>query len=180
MRIIAGKYRHRLINYPENNPLIRPTKDRVREAIYSSLGDISNKVVLDLFAGSGAMGIEALSRNAKECHFVDINDLAIKVIKDNIKTLGIDNGYIYHMDYAVEMKHFVEKGLVFDIIILDPPYASDKYIKIIEDIMNMSLLSDKGVIVVENNSSFNYDDFAFNKVKRYHYGKSNVDILWRN
>ena len=180
MRIIAGKYRHRLISYPENNPNIRPTKDRVREAIFSSLGDISGKVVLDLFAGSGSMGIEALSRNAKQCHFVDISDLSIKVVKDNIKALGIDNAFIYHMDYEAALKHFHEKGLVFDLIILDPPYASDKYIKIIEDIRDLSLLSEKGVIVVENDSNFNYDDFAFNKVKRYHYGKSNVDILWRN
>ena len=78
MRIVGGKYRHRLINYPNDMEHTRPTKDRVREAIFSALGDISGARTLDLYAGSGAMGLEALSRGASHITFVDISPLAIK------------------------------------------------------------------------------------------------------
>ena len=109
MRIVAGKYRHRLIDYPENNPDIRPTKDMVREGVFSALGDISNKKVLDLFAGSGSMGIEALSRGASLCYFVDKSDLSIKVVKKNCLTLGIDNARVMQMDYLEALNKFIEK-----------------------------------------------------------------------
>ena len=83
MRIVGGKYRHRLISFPDDMAHTRPTKDRVREAVFSALGDINGYRVLDLYAGSGAMGIEALSRGAKHATFVDISPLAIKTIKAN-------------------------------------------------------------------------------------------------
>ena len=73
MRIVGGKYRHRLISFPDDANQTRPTKDRVREAIFSALGDISHARVLDLYAGSGAMGLEALSRGASHITFVDFS-----------------------------------------------------------------------------------------------------------
>ena len=79
MRVIAGVYRHRLLKYPENRLDIRPTKDRIREAFFSSLGDISGKTFLDLYAGSGSMGIEAISRGASKSYFVDNNLLSLKM-----------------------------------------------------------------------------------------------------
>ena len=90
MRIVGGKYRHRLISFPDDMAHTRPTKDRIREAVFSALGDINGYRVLDLYAGSGAMGIEALSRGAKHATFVDVSALAIKTIKDNITSLKID------------------------------------------------------------------------------------------
>ena len=180
MRIVAGKYRHRLIDYPENNPDIRPTKDMVREGVFSALGDISNFKVLDLFAGSGSMGIEALSRGAAICYFVDRNDLAIKVVKNNILKLEIDNARIIQKDYLDALNYLLEKGECFDLIILDPPYASGYYARVLKMIYETSLLSDKGVVVVESEGDISYDDFTFIKSKRYHYGKTIVDILRRN
>ena len=92
MRIVAGKYRHRLIYWPED-PSIRPTKDRVREAIFAALNDIEGKTFLDLYAGSGSMGIEALSRGAKEVTFVDKGEPALKCVRENLKLLSIEDDY---------------------------------------------------------------------------------------
>ena len=93
MRIVGGKYRHRLITWPDDAAHIRPTKDRVREAIFSALNDISDFVVLDLYAGSGAMGIEALSRGAKCAYFVDKNNIAISTVRQNLRDLKVDEEY---------------------------------------------------------------------------------------
>lgn len=180
MRIVAGKYRHRLIDYPENNPDIRPTKDMVREGVFSALGDISSFKVLDLFAGSGSMGIEALSRDADICYFVDKNELSIRTVKKNLLNLNINNARVMHMDYWDALTSFIEKEMKFDLIILDPPYASGYYDKILKMIYDNNLLSNKGIVVVESEGNVTYDDFAFVKSRRYHYGKTYVDILRRN
>ena len=180
MRIVAGKYRHRLIEFPENNPSIRPTKDMVREGVFSALGDISNYKVLDLFAGSGSMGIEALSRGADICYFVDHDNLSIKVVKNNLVKLGINNARVMQLDYEEALNTFIERKEAFDLIILDPPYASGYYIKIIKKIYENNLLSEKGAVLVESDGTISYDDFAFITYRRYHYGKTYVDILRRN
>ena len=179
MRIVSGKYRHRLISYPENNPNIRPTKDMVREGVFSALGDINGSKVLDLFAGSGAMGIEALSRGAELCYFVDKSDIALKVVKNNLLSLNINNARVLGKDYEDALSYFADRKEVFDIIVLDPPYASGYYNNALKTIFDKGLLSDKGVIVVESEGNVSYDDFAFMKSKRYHYGKTYVDILRR-
>ena len=132
MRVIAGIYRHRPLKYPENNPDIRPTKDRIREAFFSSLGDISNKSFLDLYAGCGSMGIEAISRGASKSIFVDNNLQSISFVKDNLRYLGIDNYEILIMDDIKALEHFKDTNTDFDIIYLDPPYEKGKY----EDILS--------------------------------------------
>ena len=90
MRIVGGKYRHRLITFPDDMAHTRPTKDRIREAIFSAIGDISNFRALDLYAGSGAMGIEALSRGANHVTFVDVSSLAVKTVSENLNSLKVD------------------------------------------------------------------------------------------
>lgn len=180
MRIVAGKYRHRVIAYPENNPDIRPTKDMVREGVFSALGDLSGKKVLDLFAGSGSMGIEALSRGAESCYFVDKSNAALKVVKQNLLSLGISEARTMLMDYTDALEYFISKGMAFDLIIIDPPYASGYYYKIIETIYSHKLISDNGVLLVESSGDLSYDDFDFVKSKRYHYGKTYVDLLRSN
>jgi len=180
MRIVAGKYRHRLIDYPENNPNIRPTKDMVREGVFSALGDLTNQKVLDLFSGSGSMGIEALSRGASFCYFVDNSDIAVKTTKKNLLSLDIHNAVVMQANYEEALSSFINKKECFDLIILDPPYASGYYIGIIKSIFENNLLSNKGAIVVESLGDISYEVFAFIKSKRYHYGKTYVDILRRN
>ena len=177
MRVIAGLYRHRKLNYPENNPDIRPTKDRIREAFFSSLGDINGKTFLDLYAGSGAMGIEAISRGASKSFFVDNNTEAIKYVRENINTLKIENAEIFVMDDMVALNHFKDKNMKFDIIFLDPPYESGRYLEAIEFIYNNKLLKDNGVLAFESKHKISLNPLWFNKCKEYHYGEITVTVL---
>lgn len=177
MRIVAGKYRHRNIIWPEDNINIRPTKDRIREAIFSALGDISDDVVLDLFGGSGAMAIEALSRDAKKAYIVDNNKVAISTIRKNIESLNIKNAEILFMDANVALSKFKNEELQFNLVFLDPPYEKGDYIGSISYLLNNDLLAKNAILVVERNKSLDYSSFAFENIKEYHYGEISVDII---
>ena len=181
MRIVGGKYRHRLISFPDDMAHTRPTKDRIREAVFSALGDINGYRVLDLYAGSGAMGIEALSRGASHATFVDVSPLAIKTIKDNITSLKIDNNeyeIIKNKDInAIET--FKQKGIQFDLVILDPPYELGEYEKIVELLVTNSLLSEHAIIMMEANRQITLENIEYKKNKEYHYGDILVFIYWR-
>ena len=181
MRIVGGKYRHRNIIYPDDASHTRPTKDRVREAIFSALGDISNACVLDLYAGSGAMGIEALSRGASHCTFVDVSPIAIKTVKANLANLKVDEKeyeIIKNKDVnALEI--LKQKGSKFDLIILDPPYEEGQYEAIIDKMNNDGLISDQAIIVMEANRPIKLENIDYQKNKEYHYGEIMVFIYWR-
>ena len=181
MRIVGGKYRHRLISFPDDMAHTRPTKDRIREAVFSALGDINGYRVLDLYAGSGAMGIEALSRGASHATFVDVSALAIKTIKDNINSLKIDPneyGIIKNKD-LIAIESFKQRGIQFDLVILDPPYELGEYEKIVELLFKNSLLSKNAIIVMEANRSITLENIDYQKNKEYHYGDITVFIYWR-
>ncbi len=125
MRIIAGKFKGRQI-YTVPGLTIRPTSDRVREALFSILRDeIEGRIVIDLFAGSGALGLEAISRGARKAVFIDNNISAISVIKKNIRKLGLKGSMasIYRLDLLAKFKKLASTPLLFDIIFIDPPYA---------------------------------------------------------
>ena len=119
IRIVSGKYRHLILKQP-NVTSTRPTMDKVREALMSSLGFfIQNRTVLDLFAGSGALGLEALSR-AQKCVFVDNNFEAIKTIKENIRSLKIEEETeVIKNEY---MSYLQNSNEIFSLVFLDPPY----------------------------------------------------------
>lgn len=177
MRVIAGVYRHRLLKYPENRIDIRPTKDRIREAFFSSLGDIEGKVFLDLYAGCGSMGIEAISRGAKEAYFVDISKDAIKYVNDNLKTLGIENAKVYQKADLEALEYFKENNIKFDIIYLDPPYANGLYEAALSYIYNNGLLNNNSVVAFESNVPVEINPLWANKIKEYHYGEITVTVL---
>ena len=178
MRIVGGKYRHRLIVYPDDATHTRPTKDRVREAIFSAVGDITNYNVLDLYAGSGAMGIEALSRGASHCVFVDNSVIAIKTIKENVTNLKIPNE-----EYEIiKNRDLVALDLLkqkFDLIILDPPYEEGQYEMIVDLLKQKDLLSENAIIVMEANRPIILENIDYKKNKEYHYGEIMVFIYWR-
>ena len=181
MRIVGGKYRHRIINFPDDMAHTRPTKDRIREAVFSALGDIDGYRALDLYAGSGAMGIEALSRGASHCTFVDISALAIKVIKDNLQSLNVpkeDYEIIKNRDISA-IESFKEKGQQFDLVILDPPYEEGQYELIVKQLNDNNLLSEHAIIVMEANRSIILENIDYIKNKEYHYGEIMVFIYWR-
>lgn len=180
MRIVGGKYRHRLIVFPDDIHT-RPTKDRIREAIFSALGDISDTTVLDLYAGSGAMGLEALSRGAKKAYFVDISPFAIKAIKENVDSLKLnDDEYRIIKDKDINaLDSFKNQKQKFDIVFLDPPYEEGEYQKIINLLLYNDLLNECAIIVIEANHDVKLENIEYQKKKEYHYGEIQVCIYWR-
>ncbi|MGM9858251.1 MAG: 16S rRNA (guanine(966)-N(2))-methyltransferase RsmD [Bacilli bacterium] len=177
MRIIGGIYRHRNIIFPSEKTT-RPTKDRIRESLFSSLGEsIGSKRVLDLFAGSGAYGIEALSRGASFCAFVDLENEPIKCIKSNLSTLKIENAKVIKSDYKNYLNTLQENS--FDIVLLDPPYALDVCNDIVDLLINRNIIANDGIIIVETDKEFLIDESLFSKVKRFKYGFIHLTILRR-
>jgi 16S rRNA (guanine966-N2)-methyltransferase len=122
MRIIAGRAGGLVIKAPP--AVTRPTSDRVREAVFSMLGEIvADARVLDLFAGSGAMGIESLSRGAREALFVEHHGGACRIIEDNLKRVKLDGGRVVKSDAFAALRKFAESGVQFHLVFADPPYA---------------------------------------------------------
>lgn len=178
MKIITGKYKGRSL-FGFNLDNTRPTMDRVKESLFAMIqSKIIDSVVLDLFAGSGNLGIEAVSEGSKKAYFVDSNYQAINVIKKNINNIGIDNVEVLHMDYIKALKYFDNNNIKFDIIFLDPPYKTDYIEKSIKLIEEGDLLNINGIIVCESDSleKIIYDD-SLNLKKDKKYGDKYVVLL---
>lgn len=150
MRVISGTARGKKLN-TLSGLNTRPTLDRVKEAVFNIIQfELEDKNVLDLFSGSGALGIEALSRGAKHAVLCDNSYEAIKIIKQNIRETRLEEKVeIINKDYSEALKKLKNENQKFDIIFLDPPYKSDYIIKSIEKILENSLLSENGIIVAE-------------------------------
>ena len=179
MRIIAGKYRHRKIYVPLIDS-IKPTKDRIREAIFSSLGDLTDKTFLDLYSGSGAMGLEAISRGSAYTVFVDNSLIAINAIKENINKLSVSEQYkLVFLDDKEALNKFKMENRSFDVIFIDPPYMFNDYEGIIAKILEYNIISSHGIIIVESNKILSIDEAMFSKSKLSKYGDIYVTTLWR-
>lgn len=178
IKVIGGKYRSRILQTPDQGT--EPTKNRVREAIASAIGDLlPGAIVLDLFAGSGAFGIECLSRGAGEAHFVDLSPVAISIIKDNLRSLHEDHGYCHQMDY----RSYLQQGHqpLYDLVFLDPPYADkEAYANAVSMLLSANLLSQNAAIVLEYEGGISVDLSLFAKIKEYTYGKTKVLIARRS
>ena len=131
---------------------IRPTADRVRESIFNILPhDLADLSVLDLYAGAGAMGLEALSRHAKAAVFVDSAHEAIKLMRDNVDTIGLrDQARLMHKKAGAALKLLSAEGRAFDLVFLDPPYASGEADKALALIAALGLLNPRAVVVAEH------------------------------
>ena len=153
LRIIAGELKGRKLERIDTE-LIRPTSDRVREALFSILGDmVVDSRFLDLFAGSGSVGIEAYSRGAKEVVFVDDGTDSIKTLKGNLqKTNLIEETEIIQADYEVAVEKLAYEERKFDIIFIDPPYKFGIALDAVRKIQGENILSKNGVIIVEHGS----------------------------
>ncbi|MCX5775133.1 MAG: 16S rRNA (guanine(966)-N(2))-methyltransferase RsmD [Firmicutes bacterium] len=179
MRIVGGINRHRMIKWPVN-PNSRPSKDIVRQGVFNAIGDaVIDKKVLDLFAGSGSLGIEAMSRGAKMVAFVDRDEDALDCIRDNIDALKIPNAEVIESDAFTSLYKFANEHRSFDIIILDPPYLDHVCEKIISLVIEKSLWAKDGIIVCETNSPLNINPELYRQVRTYHYGITTVTIIWR-
>ena len=180
MRIIAGKRRGLKIETIETDTT-RPTKDMVKEALFSILySQVLDSDFLDLFAGSGAVGIEALSRGANCAYFNDSNPECIKVIKKNLKKSSFEEeAFVYNLDY----KEFLNKikEFKFDIIFIDPPYNKELGIDSIEIISSYDLLKKNGVLVYETDKIELIPEEIgnFKKFKAKKYGRNVLNFFTR-
>lgn len=152
MKVISGIYKGRKIEGHDIDGT-RPTMDRVKESLFATIQDyIDDSVVLDLFSGSGNLGIEALSQGAKYAYLVDCNIKAIKKIKQNIENIGIKNCEVINMDYLKAIKSLSENKVKLDLIFLDPPYKTNYIEKSIELITKLDILTKNGLIICESDS----------------------------
>ncbi|MBI5207074.1 MAG: 16S rRNA (guanine(966)-N(2))-methyltransferase RsmD [Candidatus Firestonebacteria bacterium] len=150
-RIIGGNLRHRYLKKIDHGYKIRPTSDKVREALFNILDPvIADSRILDLFAGTGAIGIEALSRGAKLCIFIENNIKHFKLIKENLEYLGLNEGEVYLKNTLVALKILYEKKQKFDIIFLDPPYFHNFGLETLKAISNYEILNLNGIVIWEH------------------------------
>lgn len=176
MRVIAGKHKSKPLDTLEGRNT-RPTMDKVKEGIFNSLHEVQG-IGLDLFAGSGGLGIEALSRGMEKVIFVDQNFGAIKIIRQNIKKLGLESQtevYKNNADRALKALH--KREIQFDIIFLDPPYEKGLIDKALERIQEFDLLKKNGIIVCEFSHRESIQSNCFKEIKRYHYGLTDTCLL---
>jgi len=150
MRIISGIARGRKLREPAGDK-IRPTSDKVKESVFNIIQfDVEGRRVLDLFAGSGQYGIEALSRGAGKAVFVDTASEAVGLVKDNLKSSGFsDNASVYGRDAL----RFLEGDEKFDLIFVDPPYDTNLAQKAVEKIAQFDKLNNNGIIICELKAS---------------------------
>lgn len=174
MRVTAGKYKGRVL---EENKFdhIRPTADMVKQAIFNKINfDLQGAKVLDLFCGTGALGIEAISRGASEAVFVDIDKRSIALTNKNLKKLNI-SARLINTNYSNAIKRL--NGEKFDIIFLDPPYKSGIYQDCIKLIYEYNLLNENGLIVCEQNKEDEFDFSPFETIDIKVYGIKKVTYL---
>lgn len=178
MKIISGKYKGRNLEGFDINGT-RPTMDRVKESLFATIQNyIPDSMVLDLFAGSGNLGFEALSEGAKAAYLVDSNPKAISTINRNIKNIGIESSKVTHADYKKALAIFKEKGLKFNLIFLDPPYQTDYIEKSIDLIERYNLLEAEGLIICESDSidKIIFSD-SYQVIKEKKYGDKHIVLL---
>ena len=179
MRIISGKYRGRkLVGYDINGT--RPTMDRIKESLFGTIQNVvKDSICLDLFAGSGSLGIEALSNGALSCYFVDTNKEVMQVLETNIKNMKIDEEYhLMKDDFINALNRYSKQALKFDIIFLDPPYPLNLINKCLELISRYDLLNENGLIVCEYENE-DIKNMNYELVKEKKYGSKNIKIFKR-
>lgn len=176
MRVVAGRYRGKKLKDFELETT-KPTLDKVKESIFNLIQfDVVDAVVLDLFSGTGALGVEAISRGASEVHMVEKNPQAVKIMQDNLK--GIEGNFkVYNKDYLDFLK---QVNIKYDIVLLDPPYNTDYGINSIKVLTDRNLLNDNAIIIFETaeTKEIEFKDLPF-EIKKKKYGNVSVYKLER-
>ncbi len=179
MRIIAGSAKGHAIKVPRD--VSRPTTDRVRESIFGILAAIvPGARILDLFAGSGALGIEALSRGAQSCHFIEQHRGAVKTIEDNLRKTGMNSPNATRITTRDVFGFLATERQSYDLIFADPPYA-DGLSDLAADLVALegwaTWLADDGYLVIEREASGNLPDpYGLELVQQRDYGRSRIAI----
>ena len=179
MRVVAGTARGTVLKTPDGM-LTRPTADRVKEAVFSILHfDVQDAVVLDLFGGTGQLGIVALSRGATRAVFVDHQAKACELIRENLRRTKFERqGTVVRSDYLEYLKRTGEK---FDLILLDPPYAEIFLENALNCIAEIDILRDNGIIVTERplEKTLDIQLPGFSRSRDYKYGKTLITLYRR-
>lgn len=176
MRIISGKYRGLKLNEFDTEG-IRPTADRVKESLFNILyGRVAGARVLDLFCGSGNLGIECLSRGAEEVHFNDRSADSLKLLKSNLAKIKEGNFKITNLDFAACLNMLADRER-FDLIFLDPPYKAEAGREALEIIAERGLLKEDGVAVFERDVSFTGEIAGLEKFDERKYGKTFITFF---
>jgi len=148
VRIIGGRLAGRRLRVPRSD--VRPTADRVRESLFARLGDLAGKRVLDLFAGSGALGFEALSRGARHVTFVDRSNAALEIVRANASALGVEAQVTLRRGEALAVAKRLASEPAFDLAFLDPPYAEGRLELALAGLVAARLLAPGALVVVES------------------------------
>lgn len=177
MRVITGAARGRKLREPAGMD-IRPTADQVKESIFNIIqGDVEGRSCLDLFSGTGQLGIEALSRGASACVFVDADRTAVQLTKENLSLTGLPGGQVFQSDAL----RFLETKEKYDLIFVDPPYRAGLYAPVLERIKDFDKLRTGGIIVVESPADTEPDSpgAPIVKLRSYRYGKVRITTFTR-
>ena len=177
MRIVAGSRRGHRIAAPKG-VVTRPTSDRVREAVFSIVGPVEGAAALDLFAGSGAMGLEALSRGAASCVFVERDRAAARVIQANLEKLGLTGATIVTRDAAAALRDDRERGRHYDLVLVDPPYDEwGTHAPVLAQSLP-ELLADDALVVVETSDRVE-PELPLDLVTARRYGSARITVFSR-
>jgi 16S rRNA (guanine(966)-N(2))-methyltransferase RsmD len=183
--VIAGTAKGRILKAVPGTGT-RPTTDKVKEAIFSMIGPFfDGGVGLDLFAGTGGLGIEAISRGMDRVIFIDMEKTSIQVIEDNLTAIGFKGqSEVYRNEAQRALKVLAKRGLKFDLIFLDPPYHMKQADEILMQMQQMEMLQDQAVVLVEHEAGHTYADEIgqFQVRKRANYGETAITIYhyWIN
>lgn len=179
MRVVSGKFGSRSLK-PVPGSKTRPTTDKVKESLFNMIGPFfSGGSFLDLYAGSGSVAIEAISRGMDKAVLVDHQYLAIKTIKENVKMTKEENAFkVYKMDSDMALNRFADNNEHFDFIFLDPPYKAQKMIDQLNEIREKKLLNDDGIVICETDDNVVLQDDieGYDLVKQKKYGITIISI----
>jgi 16S rRNA (guanine966-N2)-methyltransferase len=151
MRVISGKFRGRILKGPEGLEM-RPTGDRLKESLFNILGPgIDGATMLDVFGGTGAIGIEAISRGASEVVFIESSDTSVRLIRKNLKICGIGNGYrIIEQDVFAALRALARQGYKANVVFFDPPYDFKPYADLLGIVFQRGLLLQPARVMIEH------------------------------
>jgi 16S rRNA (guanine966-N2)-methyltransferase len=151
MRVIAGKYRSRVLKGPGSLKL-RPTSDRLRETLFNVLGPaVAESLFIDVFAGTGAIGIEAISRGAAETIFIESSAKTAQLVRQNLEALRIQNAELIQADAVAGLEKIASRRALADFVFVDPPYENvEDYSRVLEFLDGSHLIAPQGVVIVEH------------------------------
>jgi 16S rRNA (guanine966-N2)-methyltransferase len=177
MRIVAGSRKGHRIEAPKS-AATRPTGDRVREAVFSIIGSVESAAVLDLFAGSGAMGLEALSRGATSCVFVERDREAARTIQANLEKLRLTGAEVVRRDVAAFLRAAVERGRRYDLVLVDPPYGEwERHRPALAESLR-ELITENALAVVETDERVE-PELPLDLVTTRRYGSARITVFSR-